>query len=159
MTTYVLNTQTMGQSEYEGEFDNVLDVCHVDDRTFALNGTQLFEHTGSDDDGTAIAAHFRTGSVMLGDRNAQKEVERVWLAQVGAVELDVTMYATYWNGEVTVGPYVAETQSTAEPHNRVVRGQLGVPGQWWAVKVSNKSGGALDVRSLTLVVEQIRILM
>ena len=159
MATYCINTQTMGQSEYEGEFDNVIDVCHVEDRTFALSATQLFEHTGSDDDGTDIDAHFRTGAIMAGGRNAQKEVHHLWIAQAGAVELNITFYATWWNGEVAWGPYAAETQSTGEPHNRLVRGYLGAPGQWWSVKVANKDGGALDVRSLVLVLDQTRTVL
>jgi len=155
MPVYVTNARTFGTSEYTGtEWDAAHAVASVNDRVFIVTDTGLYEQAGTDDDGAEIDAHIRSGKLMAGNMAYEKEVQHLWITLAGDEDCELTLYPAYWNGESTLGPYVIPSEDTDEPHNRVVTGLMGTPGQWWGVKIANKDGGKLDIRSLILRLEQ-----
>jgi hypothetical protein len=153
---YAVNATTLGLSHYDTDAPAL---AVLDDELFVLQSDKLLKRSGTSDDGAEIDCFVTTGRMHLGDVSSEKQVDRVWLTLATLDTVEVTMYKVYWDGEETIGPYEAVPVDTALPHNRVVRGLLGEAGQWWQVKVANKDGGAFDLRSLVLGVEQTHVLM
>jgi hypothetical protein len=151
---YVFNAETLGVSEYSLAPTGM---AEIDGKTVMVEVDGLYENTGTDDAGAEIDAYVQTGRVILGQVSWAKHVARVQLTLAGQDNVNVTLYPVARSGEETLGPYVADVETTGDPHNRLVRVPRGSPGQYWSVKVSNVSGGALDVRSLVLDADQTRV--
>jgi len=160
---YVLNTSGGALSRYSGLCDNAIGVAAVGEELFAATADALHQQTGTTDGEDPIICYVTTGRLMAGDRNAQKEVHHLWSTHAALDDVEVTMYNTSWEGEETIGPFDAEAVSvpvnSGEPYNRITRGLLGEPGQWWQIKIGNKDGGEFDLYSLVLVLDQTKIHM
>lgn len=157
MSVFVLNAVTFGLSEYEGWVP--IGLAEHEGSVFVAQTDGLYENVGADDDGTDIDTILTTGRLDFGAIMHFKHIHRVMATLANATDVEVTLYSVDRNGETTYGPYTMEALSVATPGHRVTRTPRGPEGQFWKVKITNVSGGAIDLRSLSLNAERTRMVL
>lgn len=89
MTIYAINANTFGLSQFSGF--TALGLTECDGQVLFLNSTQVLEHSGSTDNGTAITAHVTTGELQLAG-NQEFNVTKCSYAGHGSGAVEVTRY-------------------------------------------------------------------
>ena len=151
MSFYAINATALGISEYTGL--SLLAITEHDGRYYGITADSMVELTGSDDDGTAIAAYVRTGKLGFGSL-AEKHCGRAWIHVQYSDDLTLTTLvdgidATETAAEVSTS-YTVPGHTGALPQIRTVRLRLDQLGMAWSFKIANVAGGALTLRQLAV---------
>jgi hypothetical protein len=97
-TCYAMNAATGSIVTYTGSFASATGIAAVDEGLYLSTATTFLEHDGSDDTGSAVAAHILTGDLFL----------------AGPYEANVPscMYTNKGSGNVGFTRYVKDTGTT-----------------------------------------------
>ena len=146
-SAWILNTETAGAWEYSNYPFNSF--ATFEGRSFGLTDTTLYELEGSDDDGTEIAAWYRTGLMDLGTSRL-KTVPRAYLGYSAESGLVLKTYTTE-GGEKRERWYaMVPTTADATREGRVKLAR-GVRARLWGFEVHNVDGGSIDVDKLQVL--------
>ncbi len=157
MTVYAINTDNFAVTDYTGEFDNVHAICEANGKTVAITDTKIYEHTGTDDDGTNIAAHIKTGQINFGDEERAKTVPRAYLHIVNDEQAKVTT-TTRTRREEKDREYVVRKRDNTYKTAQLVKLAQGVESVDWGFKVENTNGGTLEIKNIRVLPRLSRVM-
>ncbi len=144
-------------SEYTGM--GLLGIFSYNNSHYGWNATDIFELTGADDDGTAIAAYVQTGKLF--SKAEEIRCARAYIRCQAASDLTITtqvdiLDADESSSEVSEA-YTAPGRSGTKQQIRTVRLRRDLKGLGWAFKLANVDGGAFSVKGLEVEPEGIEI--
>ena len=143
---HVLNANTMAISTYTGL--DLIDVVEMDGRVFACTATELYELTGSDDDGADIAVDVKTGKLTLGDP-ALKYVPRLYYSGAHDEGMEISVTSVEGGAEKTrLYSKGLRSGSLREGRVKLARRPHAV---YWQFRIQNVSGGDLVIDRLDVL--------
>ena len=146
-SAWVVNTETGGAWEYDNYgFNSFADVGGT---LLGCMADGLYELTGEDDDGQAIAARLRTGLLDFGTSRL-KNVPRAYLGYSATNGLVLKTFTTEGGAKRERWYRLAPTQAAAVREGRV-RLARGVQARYWGFEVHSVEGGAVELDTLQLL--------
>lgn len=148
-SVYVVNATNLGITEYQGgAWDTAKDAAVYEGRVVVLNPDGVFEHTGDTDDGTDIDANFETGALNFGSPDMLKRLRevRVYGDFPSGGRLIVIEYKNGQSNE-----YTYSVRATNGMEAQVVRVGGGLRAEAFGFRLTNMSGGDIEVRSWSVL--------
>lgn len=96
-TTYAINTETLGLTQFSNL--SLVGLVDIDGTTVLLAALDLFEFTGTTDDGVALVGYVTTGALTFG--NQSYNIPKYSFAGAGSGDVTVTPYMAQHGGELT----------------------------------------------------------
>ena len=148
-TTHVFNTENMAATEYSN-YDFIA-MAMFNGVPVGISTSGVFELTGSDDDGTAIAANVLCGFNDMGT----EDLKRMPNAYVGYKSDGDVQFQVSIDGEPAVRAYtVSKISNTSGIKRGRAKPAKGLKSRYWQVGVTNVAGSDLELDDLGLYVHQ-----
>lgn len=152
MTTevYSINTTTLGVTSYHGSIlDAANAVMAYADIAYAVHADGLYELSGDDDDGAAIAAILETGLAAFGVPENYKYCHRVQLYGEAEGGAKITVKERR-DGIDSEYPYITTDFGGSESRSHFVRPGKSIHGEALGVRIENVNGGSFKVKRLSV---------
>jgi len=145
---WVLHTESKAFVEYENfPFNSFAELEHK--TYYAMADDGLYELSGSDDDGEAIRAHYRTGLIDLGTRKL-KRIESMYLAYSATGKLALKVTTTSPDGEKVEWWYALTPRTANVPREGRIKIGRGLKSVFWAFEIANIDGADFAVDTMEL---------
>jgi hypothetical protein len=144
-TAWVINTKSVGISEYDSYAFNSF--ARQGQRYLATDGTDIFELTGTDDDGTIISSQIRTGLSQFGT-SRKKRISDLYVGYKSDGSL--ILKAVYnMDNEQREAWYQLNDTSNVYDNARFKVGK-GAKAVYWAFELINDKGSDFELDKLEM---------
>jgi len=147
-TTYAINARSWAQSTFSGGFSSVSSVASVGNSVYALTPTDVYQHSGEDDDGSDIDCYADIGAQEFGDQTRSKFLSGLRFYGVADNGATITVTASRRGDEVTREYKMPKLYGTKD-QSRLIKPARGIKAHSWRIRVANVRGGTFALRNLT----------
>lgn len=148
MATIAINAANGFDTRYEGRFEDANAIAVLSNTLYMVSDTNLFQHSGDDDDGTALSPYLLTGDLTLAG-DMEYNIPKCAFTAHGAGSITVTRYIKRAGSAETMTAYSATLASEIDRYDL---GLENMPlARAWQFKIafnSPESGDALETFSV-----------
>jgi hypothetical protein len=148
--TYAINTATGGISTYAGAiYEASLGLAVLNNNLYCVTPAGLYKATGDDDNGTDIDAYLDTGMPAFGEPERLKYCTEARIDGLASGGMMVTTFSDE-AGTRRERAYTPPKQDATVARDQRVRFGRGPRALRWGLRVANRNGGTLTVKSIAL---------